>query len=124
MKAFIPAVIWGLVILVLSVMPGSSLPDFSLFNLFQPDKAGHVIVYAVFVALMLYGFYKNYFPEKVATSKVLYAVLIGICYGIVMELLQYAFFTGRNFDVLDIIANIIGCFVGVTSLKLFSLLLR
>ena len=124
MRAFIPAVLWGIIILIISLMPGSSLPNFSFFDLFQPDKVGHLVFYGIFVALMLLGFHQRMSPEEIEVKTVAKVVAFGICYGILIELLQYSFFTGRNFDVLDIIANIIGCFVGVSSLKLFSLFLR
>jgi len=45
--------------------------------------------------------------------KYISALLLSICYGILMENLQYALNAGRHFDYFDIIANIIGAFTGV-----------
>ena len=120
MKVFIPAILCGLIILALSLMPGSSLPSFSFFDLFQPDKIGHFFAYGIFVSTLLYGFVQQAHPTKIINTTVFKAVIFGICYGIVIEIIQGAFFPSRNFEVLDIIANIIGCLVGVLSLKLFT----
>ena len=40
-------------------------------------------------------------------------------YGILMEGMQYAFFPGRYFEVLDIIANIIGAIIGLIFFQKF-----
>ena len=120
MKVFIPAICCGLIILVLSLMPGSSLPSFSFIDLFQPDKLGHFVAYGVFTASLLYGFVQQVLPEKIARQTVIKVFLFAISYGVIIELMQYSIFTSRNFEVLDIIANIIGCLVGVLSLKLFT----
>ncbi len=109
MKAFIPAIFWALLILFLSSGPGIPLPS-SWWDLFSPDKVGHAVVYGIFTILLLRGF-------PVASrcmSKVLVSVaLLSGAYGIAMEVMQYAFFPGRYFEVLDIIANIIGTIAGL-----------
>lgn len=47
--------------------------------------------------------------------------VVGLCsvYGLFMEILQFTFFPGRYFEVLDIIANIIGSFAGLFVFKFF-----
>lgn len=119
MKYFIPAILWGIVILGLSAIPGNSLPDISFWSLIQPDKVGHLGIYCIFVSAMLWGMNRNFRPAKIPVYTVIVVVLFAILYGILMEFMQSYFFSGRNFDVLDILANIIGSFVGLLSLKLF-----
>jgi VanZ family protein len=48
-------------------------------------------------------------------------LVVGLCsaYGVLMEIMQFAFFKGRYFEVLDIIANIIGSFTGLFVFKYF-----
>jgi len=116
-KYFIPAVLWAALILGLSTMPGSSLPDFDWGNLLQPDKLGHLAVYGIFTGFLLWGNAQWFRPEKMPRYTVILVLLVAVLYGILMEWLQWQFFPGRNFDVLDIIANIIGCFIGLISLK-------
>ncbi|MEM6723166.1 MAG: VanZ family protein [Bacteroidota bacterium] len=111
-RFFWPAGIWAAIIFGLSVMPGSSLPKFTLMDFLQPDKVGHLVVYAVLVALLLWGYRKRdgQWPVKKQRLQIWgYSIL----YGIAIECIQQ-FLTDRHFDVLDIIANIIGCSLGLT----------
>lgn len=116
-KYFIPAVLWAILILGVSTMPGSSLPDFDWGNLLQPDKLGHLVVYGIFTSMLLWGSRYWFYPDRIPQYAIIIALFTAIFYGIVMEWLQWQFFPGRNFDVLDIIANIIGCFIGLINLK-------
>lgn len=116
-KYFIPAVLWAMLILGVSTMPGNSLPDFDWGNLLQPDKLGHLLVYGIFTGTLLWGNARWFHPEKMPRYTIIIVLLVAVLYGILMEWLQWQFFPGRNFDVLDIIANIIGCFIGLTSLR-------
>ena len=89
-------------------MPGVNLPE-SWSDLFQPDKLAHIFVYAVQVFLFLRGFHLT----NKLTRKISFFVVLGtILYGISLEIVQYAFFEDRFFEVFDIIANIIGSFTG------------
>ena len=76
------------------------------------DKLGHLVIYAVFSILMFFGIVKNRKKMPTNTNALL---MVGLCsaYGVMMELMQFTFFTGRYFEVLDIIANIIGSFIGL-----------
>lgn len=117
---FIPAVLWALLIFALSAVPGNSMPDFSFWNIMQPDKAGHLGVYCILVSAMLWGAYRNFRPDKIPKHAIISVLLFAIFYGIGIEFMQSHFFSGRNFDVLDILANIIGCLIGLLSLRFFS----
>ncbi len=115
MKGFIPAYLWAAVIFGLSVMSGVNLPE-SLFDLFQPDKVGHLVVYGVLVFLFLRAFKIS---DRLTDKKVFWVVLGSALYGISLEIVQYTFFPGRFFEVLDIIANIIGSLTGWIFFKKF-----
>lgn len=113
-KYYTPALIWSLVILVLSAKAGINLPE-SIFDLIALDKLGHFAVYAVLSGAVLWGNHKNELPLN--RNTVITAVLLSSIYGIVMELMQYCFFPGRYFEYLDIIANIIGAISGFALYK-------
>lgn len=117
MRSFIPALVWGLLILSLSVMPGSPMEPFKLSDLFQVDKLGHLIFYGVFVSLIFRGVTKNSGGQKVNLTTIVAVISFAIGYGFLLEVIQFKFLTDRYFDILDIIANIIGCFIGLTSLQ-------
>jgi len=111
LKNFIPAFIWAVIILFLSASSGVKIPE-SLSDLVGVDKLGHLVIYALFSILMFFGIVKNRKEMPTNTNALL---VVGLCsaYGVMMELMQFTFFTGRYFEVLDIIANIIGSFIGL-----------
>ncbi|NNE29982.1 MAG: VanZ family protein [Saprospiraceae bacterium] len=108
LKAFFPAIVWSLIILGLSTMPGVSLPQ-SWADLISFDKLAHLVVYALLSFLVLRALSKIEGLNRKNLVKTL--VFCGL-YGILMESIQYGFFPDRYFEVLDIIANIIGSFIG------------
>ena len=106
-NAFIPAIICAVIILVLSALPQSSFHAIDWYDIVNLDKFGHLVVYAIFTVLIAIGlFLRN------NKKYILKAVFMAVGYGALMELLQYGCFTGRNFEILDLIANIIGSIIG------------
>lgn len=105
-----PALFWALIILFLSAHPqmGITKP----WGLLQPDKIAHAGAYALLAFLLHYAFQKFYWP-----------VIIGTVYGILIEFMQEAFFDGRQLDVFDMVANFVGCCLGVWVFSYFSALL-
>ena len=116
-KALLPSILWSLVILVLSAMPGISLPE-SFWDFISMDKVGHLGVYGIQTFLLLFGLSKLISND--AKKVVVIALIISILYGILMEAMQYTFFPYRYFEYLDIIANIIGSFTGLLIFKIFN----
>lgn len=109
---FIPALLWAVLIFTLSTGKSVTVPRFS--NLLEPDKLAHVAAYFVMAALLLWGFYRT---AGISSATMTAAIVISALYGISMEFVQYAFFPNRHFEFLDIIANIIGSFLGVLGLN-------
>jgi len=76
-------------------------------TLFSQDKLLHLGCYFVLTFLWSYGLY------KIKSSRVVpKALIITITLGLLMEVCQYLFFEGRQFEFLDIIANISGSLIG------------
>ena len=110
LRKLIPAILWAILILYFSTKGKINLPD-SWGNLLSMDKIGHFWIYGIFTFLLLRGLI---FPfSKWKEKGVQIALSISILYGIGLEVIQYAFFPGRYFEFLDIIANIIGSFIGL-----------
>jgi hypothetical protein len=109
-----PAILWIAVILVLTCMPGTMIPEVPAFlDLFSPDKLVHLFLFAVLVLLLLRGLRKQ-FHETISRRFAVAIVLnIGVFLGGMTELLQgTALVTGRQCSVYDFIANVAGCFLG------------
>ncbi len=76
----------------------------------------HFGAYAFTTLLGLFAFRKELNAKKTD-----WIVVAGcIFWSIIMELVQLAMASGRHFEVLDIIANIIGCFAGVAAYRIFK----
>jgi VanZ family protein len=107
LKRLWPALIWALIILFLSAHPqlGVSRPQWWL----QPDKIAHAGVYAILSFLMRYGIKSVYLP-----------IVLGTVYGIGIEFMQQAFFYGRQLDLGDMLANAVGCVLGVWFFSRFA----
>ena len=114
MRNYLPALIWALIILVLSAKAEINLPE-SIFDFIAMDKLGHFGIYGILTGIILWGNHKSGLPLNKNTG--ITAILVSGVYGISMELMQYYFFPGRYFEYLDIIANIIGAICGFALFK-------
>ncbi len=99
---------WAAVILALST--GASVQTPQTFNWLEPDKLAHGAAYFLLASLLLWGLRRS---ERLRPGPAGWAILFCCAYGTALECVQYAFFPGRFFEVLDIIANIIGSFASV-----------
>lgn len=79
------------------------LPD----QLFSQDKLLHLSCYFLLTILWSYGLYRIK-----SSNEIRKALIITILLGLLMEVCQYLFFAGRQFEILDIIANISGSLIG------------
>ena len=106
--ATILAIIWTLAILAACSLPGNELPKIN-FDLFEPDKIAHFILFFLFGLLWL---------EAASENKKNWRILIavfGILYAILTELYQSALPLGRTADPMDSLANLIGLFTAMGS---------
>jgi len=118
LKYYYPAILWGIFIIIVSTIGGVNLPE-SFWDFIAMDKVAHFGVYAVFVILLNWGLEMNC---HFLNSKILFwSIGTAIFLGILMEIVQYSFFPNRYFEFIDIIANIIGAFVGSIVYKRFFL---
>jgi len=102
--------VYAAFLLVVSVLPGSNLPSIPDWNLlFAPDKVAHFGAYGVF-ALLLSAALTGSRIKRVIPA----AVFVAALFGVLMEILQSVSGTGRQFDVVDMVANLIGAVLGGT----------
>jgi len=118
LKYFLPAILWSIVIFILSTRSGINLPE-SWMDFISWDKFGHAVVYCILTILLLIGSYQKNAKHDLGRAILTLGVIISSIYGISMEIVQYSFFPGRFFEVMDIIANIIGSLIGLIIFKHF-----
>lgn len=76
------------------------------------DKLFHIVLSAILIIVWLLYFYSK--ENKMMSITTIYAVFaFCLLYGIIIEALQYVFTTYRQADFLDVIANLIGLFIGL-----------
>ncbi|CAN5573454.1 hypothetical protein BH23CHL4_BH23CHL4_29640 [soil metagenome] len=112
------AITWALLILLLTALPGEDFPDLNFWSLLTFDKAAHIFVFAILVLQLIVGFIKQYRFRHLRYKAVRTAFIIGISYGAITELMQEFIFTGRNADIWDFVANVIGGILGVVAFRL------
>jgi VanZ family protein len=100
------AVAWAAVIFVLSSIPGRAIPAVAIVNF---DKIAHTGVYFVFGALCFLALPKS--PSRTASTYVLWAGALATLYGVSDEIHQL-FVPGRSSEVLDVVADCVGGFLG------------
>jgi len=99
---------YALFLLVVSVLPGNNLPTVpDWFALFGPDKVAHFGAYGVFALLLSVTLSERRTKWPIAKS-----VLLAALYGALMEILQGISGTGRQFDPVDMVANLLGAILG------------
>jgi len=115
-----PAILWGLIILILMGMPGNDIPKMPWLEHLHFDKAVHFFLYAVFTILLIRSFKKQISFTFLQKYSVATALGIGIFYGAILEYLQGILFIDRTSDLHDLIANIIGSLGGLPLLKIIQ----
>jgi len=105
------AFLWTAIILVLVGIPGNQIPKVSdWMDVFQPDKIIHVFIFAPFSWL-----WSKHFMLRTNSKKkgIIISAVFGILYAISTEIMQFYVFIGRNGNLADAIADIIGVLVGL-----------
>jgi len=126
LKAFIrfqwPGILWGIFILVLTGVPGNYFPQIvSFWDWLSPDKAVHLFIFGVFTFLVLLAHRKQYPGSRIRYKPVSLVLILGVLYSGLTEVLQSHLFLGRDGNIFDFLANVIGCLTGAL---LFYLLYR
>jgi len=106
---WLPPILWGLVILILSLMPGGQ-GNMMLFGIPHFDKVGHFGMYAVWTLLFFRAIQGN--PGLSPKRSFWISALVGALTGAVLEFGQYFMGQGRSFELADMAANAFGALVG------------
>ncbi len=123
-KSFWKPVLWGITIIILSLMSGKDVKKINIFNFEHADKIIHFIMYFVFSYFLFESFLK-YFKTKIKTyRKIVYVLTISVLFGIIMEILQIMLIVNRSGEVLDFIANTIGSILALILFKYIQNLIK
>lgn len=107
-KYILGAILWALFILMLTLTPGKSVPDITLFSY---DKIGHAFVFFILSLLLSKGLFDAKGSVLIAVGVTLIASTF---YGLGIEIVQ-DFIPDRGMEWFDALANLIGSFLGVST---------
>jgi VanZ family protein len=102
---------WAILVFILFSIPSSQVEKVSLIQIPHFDKLIHFIMLMVLALLLISEFNKHRRIYNVSPNAFLWAAIISIGYGAVLEILQHFVFTSRYASLWDIMAN----FLGVTA---------
>lgn len=115
-----PALLWGLLVLVLSGYPGNKIPQAPFFGF---DKVVHIIMYWIFASTLLFGYEFSKQNQKTKLKNIISLGGFAIFFGGFMEILQHYIFINRSGNLYDFIANTLGVTIGVLIFPLMVKLL-
>ena len=115
----IPGILCGIVILILTGLPGSLFPRVK--PVVGIDKVVHLLMYAGFAFACLWGYRKQFVSNGSAYRKkaIILALVISIAYGGLTEIMQEYLVPGRIGDRFDFLADSIGTLVGIVIFAIF-----
>ncbi len=113
LKRILPAIFWGVIIFWVISAPQTQLPDSELLRLPLIDKVIHFILFFVFSVLLAYGLNKSTSNRITGKPLIIIILSIGLLYGAITELFQFAVLPDREGSVFDFIANAFGTIFGL-----------
>jgi len=106
--AFIIAILYSLALATVSLVKINNLPNVGVSN---ADKIFHFLTYSVLAFLWTNTFFFKFKYKKV--KAIVYASVLSIIFGIIIEVLQGSITVSRHTDIYDAIANTLGVLIMV-----------
>ncbi len=115
----IPGILCGIVILILTGLPGSCFPRVK--PALGLDKVVHILMYAFFAFCCIWGYRKPFIDNGKAYRKraLTLAGIISVAYGGLTEIIQEHLVPSRTGDWYDFLADTIGTLLGISVFCLF-----
>jgi VanZ family protein len=111
--SFFFPVLWLIISIVLLTLPGTAFPKENWLDKIWFDKWVHIGMFAIMVTLWCWASQKIYSVDSSLRKVFIWIGLAGLAYGAGMEFIQRYLIPYRSFDIGDIIADGIGCAIGV-----------
>lgn len=120
LKSFWPGRVWFVLSLIAFFLPGSALPDNDWFGKIELDKIIHVGLFAFMIVLWCVPLFHTPSLSLRLTTLLIRIPFIFFGYSIIVELVQHYFIPGRSFDLIDILADGVGCVIGFILIKRYQ----
>lgn len=116
-RALIWSLLWALIILVLTLMPGEDVPDLGWAELLNLDKPVHAVLFGIQTWLLGVALSGATRWGKPWRRPALTAAGISLVYGGLTELLQGTMMLGRTADPFDLLADGVGITIAYLILR-------
>lgn len=110
---FILSSAWALLILTVCIIPANKVQRTLLSNIKHMDKYFHFVVYLIFSLILYTDFHKYRRKPKNRYFTLIIISVITLCWGIMIELVQYFFLINRKGSVADVLVNTGGIITGI-----------
>lgn len=108
--SYTPAIAWWFVVLILMCTPGKDLPELgSWTELISLDKLIHIGVFGLLVYLFMRPVAIKNISASVKKQRFLKIAIAGSIWGLTLEFVQHFWIPGRSMDMMDFVADAIGC---------------
>ena len=108
---FIPGIAWFLIVMVLLFAPGNEFPSTKWFGDIQIDKLVHAGVFGLLGLLFMIPVGLSKMGKREKLQYFIRIVLAISIWGLTSEFIQKYWAIGRNFDLLDWLADSIGALI-------------
>lgn len=113
-KPLLPVLIWTIVIALLTLIPGNYIPKVVTFiDWLSPDKLVHLFMFGLFIILLIEGFKRMKTIGFLGDKTILASFVIGMVFAIFTEAMQKFAIPGRNGNIYDLLADILGLGLGI-----------
>ena len=121
-KKFIPAIVWFIILCFLLFLPGNDIPPVGWLEQINFDKVVHMSLFGLLVFLFCWPFNKSGVPTSKRKRYFLLIALSCAIWGYCSELIQKYWAIGRDYEILDWVADSVGAFIAYfVCIKKFTL---
>ncbi len=112
LKRFLPGIAWFFIIAVLTLIPGSDLPEVGWLDKIKNfDKLVHAGLFGGLTFLLCWPYFKSPLSFHKKINYFIRIALAASVWGLTVEFLQKYFIPGRDFELLDWAADSVGVLI-------------
>jgi VanZ family protein len=112
-KRFLPAVLWFVIVMVLTCMPGKDVPDISWLDSINFDKWVHMGLFGGLTFLLCWPLKTSVYSRRERVHLFIKIALVSSIWGLIVEFLQRFYIPGRDYDLWDWAADSLGSFLAL-----------
>jgi hypothetical protein len=109
---FIPGIVWFIIVCFILFLPGHDVPQMGdWLQSIDFDKVIHMSMFGILITLLCWPFYRSGISPKKKNKYFILIALAGCFWGYSSELIQKYWAIGRDYELMDWLADSLGCFL-------------